>query len=92
MGLLLGASRIAKEVSKLRGDGVFMLLEGLGVEPHQPRLAVHVFKQGEPVVLGNIFPVGVMLPVLAEQMIEVALSLVATEIKADPFFEGALLG
>ena len=41
---------------------------------------------------GTFFPVGVMLPVLAKQMIEIALPLVATKVKAKPFFEGALLG
>ena len=41
-----------------------MFLESLGVKPHQSRL-LHVLEQDEPIVLGNIFPVGVMLPVLA---------------------------
>jgi hypothetical protein len=89
--LLLRTGRVAEEVSELGGNNVFMLIESLGVEPHQARLR-HVLEQDEPVVLGNIFPVGVMLPVLAKQMIEVALPLVATKVKAKPFFEGALLG
>ncbi len=69
-----------------------MLIESLGVKPHQARLRHVVEQDPEPVVLGNIFPVGVMFPVLAKQMIEVALPIVATKVKAKPFFEGALLG
>ena len=52
--LLLRTGRVAEEVSELGGNNVFMLLESLGVEPHQARLR-HVLEQDEPVVLGNIF-------------------------------------
>jgi len=75
----LGAGRVAKEVSKFGSDDDFMLLEGLGVEPHQTRVC-HVLEQGEPIVLGNIFPVGVMLSVLASQVIKIAFPFVATEV------------
>ncbi len=55
---------VAEEVSKLGGNSIFMFLESLGIKPQQARL-IHVLEQDEPIVLGNIFPVGVMIPVLA---------------------------
>jgi hypothetical protein len=39
-----------------------------------------VLEQDEPIVLGNIFPVGVMLSVLASQVIKIAFPFVATEV------------
>jgi hypothetical protein len=66
-------------------------LKWLGIESHQARL-LHVLEQDGSIFLGNIFPIGIMLPVLAKQVIEVALPLVAAKIKADPVLEGTLLG
>ena len=88
---MFGTGRVTKEVSKLRGNDVFMLFESLGVEPHQTRLS-HVLEQDGSIFLGYIFPVGVVFPVLAEQVIEVALPLVAAKIEADPVLEGTCLG
>ncbi len=68
-----------------------MLFEGLGVKPHHARF-LHVLEKNGTILLGYIFPVGIMFPVLAEQVIEVALPLVAAKIKADPVLEGTLLG
>jgi hypothetical protein len=77
-------------VSKLGSDDNFMLFEGLGVKPHHAQL-LHVLEKNGTIFLGYIFPVGIMFPVLAEQVIEVALPLVAAKIKADPVLEGTLL-
>ena len=68
-----------------------MLFEGLGVEPHQARL-LHMLEQNGSIFLGYIFPVGIMFPILAKQVIEVALPLVATKIEADPVLKDTLLG
>ena len=78
-------------MSKLGSDDNFMLLEGLGVEPHHARL-LHVLEKNGPIFLGYIFPVGIVFPVLTEQVIEVALPFVATKIEAQPVLEGTLLG
>ena len=58
-----------------------MLIESLGVKPHQARL-LHVLEQD-----GSIF-----IPVLAKQVIAVAFPFVATKIKAETVLEGTLLG
>ncbi len=70
-----------------------MFRERLGIKPHETRRA-HVLEQGQLVVVGHIFPIGVRLAVLAEEMGEVALSLMATEIQTDAgsVFERALIG
>ncbi len=70
-----------------------MFRERLGVEPHETHCA-HVLEQGQLVLVGHIFPTGVMLAVLAEEMGEVALSLMATEIQTDAgsIFKRALIG
>jgi hypothetical protein len=70
-----------------------MFCERLGVKPHETRHS-HVLEQGQLVVVGHIFPIGIMLAVLAEEMGEVSLSLMATEIQTDAgsVFERALIG
>jgi hypothetical protein len=49
-----------------------MFLEGFGIKPHEACL-VHVGQKHKLVLAGNIFPVGIMLPVLAQLMGEVTL-------------------
>jgi hypothetical protein len=70
-----------------------MFRERLGIKPHETCHA-HVLELGQLVVVGHIFPIGVMLAVLAEEMAEVALSLMATEIQTDAgsVFKRALIG
>jgi hypothetical protein len=50
----LGAGCVAKAVSKLGSDDDFVLLESLGVEPHQACL-LHMLEQDGLVFLGCIF-------------------------------------
>ena len=90
---LLGTGHVAKEVSKLGRDSIFMLCEGLGVEPHETR-HVHVFEQDKFVLFRHVFSVGIMFAILTKQMVEIALPFVTTEIHADgsPILEGALIG
>jgi hypothetical protein len=59
-----------------------MFLEGFGIEPHEARL-VHVGQKHGLVLAGGIFPVGIMLPVLAWLMGEVTHFFMQTKIKAD---------
>jgi hypothetical protein len=80
-------------VCKLGSNQNIMFCERLGVKPHETRCA-HVLEQGQLVVIKHIFLIGIMLAVLAEEMGEVALSLMATEIQIDAgsIFERALIG
>jgi hypothetical protein len=43
-----------------------------------------MLEQDGTIFLGYIFPVGIMFPVLAKQVIEVTLPFVAAKIEADP--------
>ena len=55
---------IAQKVSIFSRDCLLMFLEGFGIEPHEACL-VHVGQKHGLVLVGDIFPVGVMLPFLA---------------------------
>ncbi len=70
-----------------------MLGESLSVEPHETR-RTHVLEEGLLVVIGHVFPIGVVLAVFAKEMSEVTLLFVATEIQADAgsVLEGAPIG
>ena len=78
---------------KLESDQNIVLRERLGVKPHETS-RTHVLKEGHLVVVGHVFPIGIVLFILAKEMAEVALSIVATEIQADAgsILEGALIG
>ena len=75
--LWLGAGCDAQKMSKFRRDclRLIVLLEGCGIKPHQTRL-IHVRQECEFILFGNIFPVCLMLPVLAELIGVVTLLLV----------------
>jgi hypothetical protein len=70
-----------------------MLGERLGVEPHET-CRTHVLEVGHLVIMGHVFPIGVVLAVLAEEVGEVALAFVAAEIQAETgsVLEGTLIG
>jgi len=70
-----------------------MLGERLGIEPHET-CCTHVLEEGHLVVIGHVFPLGVVLAVLAMEMGEVAPAFVAAEIQADAdsVLEGTLVG
>ncbi len=59
-----------------------MLFIGLGVEPHETHL-IHVRQKHWIVVFGDVFPIRVMLSMLAELMEKVTLFSMQTEIQAD---------
>ena len=59
-----------------------MLLESLGIKPHEVR-AVHVLEKSDLVLAGDVLPIGVVLPILAELMGVGALLLVGAEIHAN---------
>ena len=61
----LGTGRVTKEVRKLRSNRDAMLGEHLGVEPHETR-CTHVLEEGLLVVIRHVFPIGVVLAVLAK--------------------------
>ncbi len=61
----LGTGHVPKEVRKLRSNRDAMLGERLGIEPHETCHA-HVFEEGLLVVIRHIFPIGVVLAVLAK--------------------------
>ena len=88
----LGTSSVSEEVHKLGSNLNIVLCELLGIEPHETR-CTHVLEEGNLVVIGHVFPIGIVLSVLAKEMSEVALLIVATEIQVDAgsVLEGALI-
>jgi hypothetical protein len=82
--LLLRSCGIAQEVSKFGSNHDLMFLKSLGIKlkPHAA-LAVHVLEKSDLVLIGDVLPFGVVLPILAELMGVVALLLVGTEIHAN---------
>jgi hypothetical protein len=91
--LWLGASCVAQKMSKFRWDclHLLVLLEGLGIKPHQTCL-IHVRQERGFILFGNILPVSLMVPVFAELMGIVTLLLVRAEIQADFVLELAFVG
>ena len=61
----LGTGRVAKEMRELWSNRDAMLGERLGVEPHETR-CTHVLEEGLLVVIRHVFPIGVVLAVLAK--------------------------
>jgi hypothetical protein len=55
------ACHIAQKVSIFSQDYLLMFLKGFGIGPHEAHL-VHVGQMHGLVLVGDIFPVGVMLP------------------------------
>ena len=62
-----------------------------GIEPHL-LLLIHVSKQHHLVLVGDVFPGGVMLAVPAKQVGKVALLIVTAEIHAHIFLQFPFLG
>jgi hypothetical protein len=91
--LRLGAGCVAQKMSKFRWDRLHLLvlLKGLGIKAHQTCL-IHVRQERRFILFENIFPVCVMLPVLAKLMGVVTLLLARAEIEADFVLELAFVG
>ena len=66
----------------LRRDLDLMFFHGLLIEPQEIGF-VHVGEENGFILVWNVLPVRVMLPILAESMRELAFPLVAAEIEAD---------
>ena len=60
-----GTSRVSEEVRELQSNQNAVLSERLGVEPHETR-HTHVLEEGLLVVIRHVFPIGVVLAVLAK--------------------------
>jgi hypothetical protein len=90
--LRLGAGWVAQKMGEFRKDclHLLVLLEGLGIKPHQTHL-VHVRQERGFILFGNILPICVMLPVFSELMGIVTLLLVRAEIQADFVLELAFV-
>ena len=69
-----GTSRVSKEVHKLLSNQNAVLGEHLGIEPHETR-RTHVLEEGQLIIVGHIFPNGIVLAVRAKEMGEVTLCL-----------------
>ncbi len=78
---------------ELRRDHLrlLVLLKRLGVKPHQFCLT-HVRQERRFILLGNILPIRVMLPMIAKLMGIVALSFMCAEIQTDFVLQLAFLG
>ncbi len=70
---------------------MLVLLKRLGVEPHQFRLT-HVRQERRFILLGNVLPIRVMLPMTAKLMEIVALFFMRSEIQTDFVLQLAFLG
>ena len=84
--LRLGTSSVSEEVRELGSNQNIVLCEHLGVKPHETGYT-RMLEEGHLVVVGHFLW-------KAQEMGEVALSIVATEIQADAgsVLEGALIG
>jgi hypothetical protein len=78
-------------VRKFERDGDFVLAECLRIKPHF-LLFVHVSKKHCLVLVRDVFPGGVVLAILAEQVGEVALPVMGTKVQADVLLQFSFLG
>ncbi len=76
---------------KFGRNGNFVLAECLRIKPHF-LLPILVSKKHRLVLVGGVFPGGVVLAVLAEQVGEVALPVVGTKVQADVLLQFSFLG
>ncbi len=63
-------------------DDDFVLLKGCCIKPHEAR-AVHVFIEDKLVFVGHIFPICVMLAILAQLVWEIAIFILGAEVQAN---------
>jgi len=76
------ARGITAEMGVLRGDVDLVFFQGLLVKPQETGL-VHMGEEHSFILVGNVFPVRVVLAVPAKSMRVLALPLVAAEVEAD---------